>query len=790
LLLPKTNYMRSLLFTAFWAMLMVSLQAQPFDFETEASGSTGTLVNGWVGAPTTNFRWLADVGGTGSPGTGPAVDHTLGTAAGVYMYTEASAPAVTGDVATLTSPTLSLTGLTFPALEFWYHKFGADMGDLFVEINDNGTWVVLDSIIGSTQGSEVAPWLKKSVFMGGYGNSVEVRFRAVCGAGFTGDMAVDDVNVIDLPAFDGGLIDVYTTSEYLQYPLQQAPSGIFAGGTVANLGGDTLTNVRLVVSAGTFLDSATQAILLPGAVATLQLTNPISLPLAAGSVTPFYTLVSDQTDASPGDNLATGAAITVSDSIYARDDSSFTGSLGIGPGTEGVLGQNFEIFQTDTLTSVSFFLNAPPIGQDIWVDIYTFNDSPQSIIATTDTLNIPVDTPAWYTLQICPVELQPGTYFLGVNEGDANIALGTTTEYFTPNAGWVIFGANPWQPSEFYGFELSYLLRANLATPTILDLDLGPDTTICALDQITLDPGPGFLNPLWFGLVDTPTITISPNNSAFLIARGINGCIYTDTINVSAFPISSPGVDDSLELCVNAGQIGLLDFLGGTPDAGGTWVDNDNSTGLLGGDFDPVLSGAGTYSLTYTVNDTCGYDSSATLTISVLPAPAGADADSSILDVDPTLDLNTLLSSNATLGGTWSDPSSSGGLTNNLFVPAGVAAGVYPLLYIVENEDCGRDTATITITVELKVNIKGLNGLSFGLYPNPNQGEFSLSFAQTTAANKTVVVLDQLGRQVHEEVITGAADTHRINLTSLPQGIYLLRVSAGQQSGQRQVIIK
>jgi hypothetical protein len=776
---------------ALGAMLMASLQAQPFDFETEVSGSTGTFVNGWIGAPTTGFSWRADVGGTGSPGTGPAVDHTLGTATGVYMYTEASAPAAAGDVATLTSPTLTLTGLAFPAVEFWYHKFGGNMGDLYVEINDNGSWVVLDSIIGATQGAEVAPWLRRSVFIGGYGNSVEVRFRAVCGADFTGDMAIDDVGLIDLPAFDGSIESVYTTNEYVQYPLPHAPTGTFAGGTVTNRGGDTLTNLRLIVSAGTYLDSATLPTLLPGAGATLQLTSLI--PLAFGATVPTYTLVSDQPDANPGDNFATGDPVVISDTVYARDDSSFTGSLGIGPGTEGVIGQNFEIIQTDTLTSVSFFLNAPPKDQKIWVDIYTFNNAPSTIIGTSDTLVIPSDSAAagvWYTLPVCPLELLPGTYFLGVNEGDSNITLGSTTRYFVPNSSWVIFAANPWQPSEFYGFSVAYLLRANLGRPRLLDLDLGPDTTICARDEITLDPGPGFLDPLWFGLVDTPTITIGANDSAFVVARGINGCTYTDTINVSAFPIADPGLDDSLELCVNKGQVGLIDFLGGTPDAGGTWVDDDNSMGLVGGDFDPTLSDTGTYNLTYTIIDTCGYDSSATLTISVLPAPAGADADSTVSDTSPVVDLRALLSSDADTTGTWSDPANSGGLTGSSFDPSAVNAGVYSLLYISQSEECGLDSATVTITVELGSSIKGLSALSFGLYPNPNQGEFSLSFTPATAGTKTLVVLDQLGRQVYEEVITGTAATHRINLGSLPQGIYLLRVSTDQRSGQRQMVIK
>ena len=48
------------------------------DFEGDGTGS----VCGWEQDPNDDFDWTLDKGGTGSAGTGPAFDHTLGTAAG------------------------------------------------------------------------------------------------------------------------------------------------------------------------------------------------------------------------------------------------------------------------------------------------------------------------------------------------------------------------------------------------------------------------------------------------------------------------------------------------------------------------------------------------------------------------------------------------------------------------------------------------------------------------------------------------------------------------------------
>ncbi|MCA9323377.1 MAG: hypothetical protein KDB53_21745, partial [Planctomycetes bacterium] len=62
----------------------IRAQAQPLgytqDFETFAPCGTSTstvcpLPAGWTNLSSDNFDWLPDVGGTGSSGTGPAVDH-------------------------------------------------------------------------------------------------------------------------------------------------------------------------------------------------------------------------------------------------------------------------------------------------------------------------------------------------------------------------------------------------------------------------------------------------------------------------------------------------------------------------------------------------------------------------------------------------------------------------------------------------------------------------------------------------------------------------------------------
>jgi hypothetical protein len=63
------------------------------DFETGIVGTPGTLPIQWTNEIDDDFDWHVDNGGTPSSATGPTVDHTLGTAAGIYVFTETSGPA-------------------------------------------------------------------------------------------------------------------------------------------------------------------------------------------------------------------------------------------------------------------------------------------------------------------------------------------------------------------------------------------------------------------------------------------------------------------------------------------------------------------------------------------------------------------------------------------------------------------------------------------------------------------------------------------------------------------------
>jgi PKD repeat protein len=172
------------------------------DFETFISntGATG-LDNGWTTSPKETpigYRWNPNTATTPSGSTGPGIDNTLGTPLGHYMFTEATS-SNSGDVAIFTTPCIVITGEQ-PILEFYTHRYGSNMGNLHLDIYDGTTWIndIIPTILGQSQALGSSPYSLNIVDLTSFVNqTVQVRFRAIRGNGYRGDMALDDVRIYD-----------------------------------------------------------------------------------------------------------------------------------------------------------------------------------------------------------------------------------------------------------------------------------------------------------------------------------------------------------------------------------------------------------------------------------------------------------------------------------------------------------------------------------------------------------------------------------------------------------------
>ncbi|MGK0253213.1 MAG: PKD repeat protein [Mariniflexile sp.] len=180
------------------------------DFDTfEMAGN-----NGWTGTDVTEngYNWLSNSGKTPSDGTGPLADKSSPDGLGTYIYAEATG-AKPGDIAEFVSPCISVT-YENSELEFAYHMFGKNIGELHVDIKteDGYTNDVIPALIGSQQNNQSDAFLIKDIDLSSYVNqTIKIRFRAIRGSGWDGDIAIDDI-------FIKTIITAITNNDVKVYP--------------------------------------------------------------------------------------------------------------------------------------------------------------------------------------------------------------------------------------------------------------------------------------------------------------------------------------------------------------------------------------------------------------------------------------------------------------------------------------------------------------------------------------------------------------------------------------------
>lgn len=163
--------------------------------------NTCDLGEGWINLSNNendDIDWITWHGGTNTFNTGPEVDHTTGNDDGKYLYLEASVICF-NKMAVLMAPGIDLTGAQSPALDFWYHAYGSDMGRLHVDVFDGAMihYDVMEPVVGD-QGDE---WKNAVVDLSAFnGKVIGLRFRGITGGADKSDLALDDITITDVTA--------------------------------------------------------------------------------------------------------------------------------------------------------------------------------------------------------------------------------------------------------------------------------------------------------------------------------------------------------------------------------------------------------------------------------------------------------------------------------------------------------------------------------------------------------------------------------------------------------------
>ena len=106
-------------------------------------------------------------------------------------------------------------------------------------------------------------------------------------------------------------------------------------------------------------------------------------------------------------------------------------------------------------------------------------------------------------------------------------------------------------------------------------------------------------------------------------------------------------------------------------------------------------------------------------------------------------------------------------------------------------ESGGQVTITVGFSPYVMTGIKQGNnfGKELKIFPNPNRGVFYIKLPENTTGNYDMTIIDIKGKKIHYELIPDN-DLYQIMFTSIPKGIYLVKISNSLFSAKRKIIIQ
>lgn len=103
----------------------------------------------------------------------------------------------------------------------------------------------------------------------------------------------------------------------------------------------------------------------------------------------------------------------------------------------------------------------------------------------------------------------------------------------------------------------------------------------------------------------------------------------------------------------------------------------------------------------------------------------------------------------------------------------------------------GACTQTTSILVEYATGIENINATTLNIFPNPNKGNFEVSFDLKKATDVTVSVFNAQGKEVHAETFAANAgnNSKNISLNNLSSGIYIVKMNVDGGSVSRRITL-
>lgn len=300
--------------------------------------------NGWVAATQNgpvNFE-ITNTGHANDAGSSFFIPALLTSTPAGWVLFDSDSDGTSGqqEDATLTSPVINLVTLGAPAsgpyqlkVEFEQFYAGWQADTLFLAVSDDGgaTWDEVE-IMNNSVGREGRPNPEiVSINVSPYiVDATNVRLRLRWTGNWDYGWQFDNVTIAELPDNDMKVVNVFrgdlvNSFMYSQVPKDQATPFVI-GADVENIGFMDQTNIAIqweifdpsMVSLGTGTSGATLGSLSNGENDTIWVTTTVT-PTVLGNYTINFTVVADQTDDAPANNMMEDDHFWLTTDTYAAD---------------------------------------------------------------------------------------------------------------------------------------------------------------------------------------------------------------------------------------------------------------------------------------------------------------------------------------------------------------------------------------------------------------------------------------------------------------------------------------
>lgn len=621
---------------------------------------------------------------------------------------------------------------------------------------------------------------------------------------------IDDVILTTPPANDLRVEDHFfnntndiTQKEeyYTRIPLKQANSEeVYFGALASNVGILPQSNTRIEANISgpqtTSNVSSTGITINPGSSnVPLNFAQPFRFLDGEGSYFGTVSVTSDSTDFTPGDN-SFNFNVIVTDTVYARDDNMLSSITERSPGT--ILTNTFEIFRTDTVTTLSTYVYHttanPSIGSVL--KMYLLDENYKLIAQSADKtiLNL-----GWQNFRVGPIQVQPGKYHVGVESISGNYWIGVDTDRQPPyGTTWICAGSTPgsggqggtWLPNDFPNIPFIRMhVKDYNCDPFVTNINVASTSTCNGTDgSIGLShlKGVAPFNYQWTALNPENSIT---NGQGTDSAYGLNPGFYrvritdntgcSEVFNVNVSNGGAPNFDSyssESETCYgsNDGNLEVV-MKGGSAPISYTW--SNGETGVGKSRIENLR--AGKYTVTVTDGGALGCNVVDSFQVGGPLAPINA----SVLATSESCDsCNNGILTFSIFGGTppysyaFTGPQNiPDGIVNNAGEPVNIlnlAPGFYNM-FVEDNNQCTyQNSYEVKMYNPLLVN-EFLNNNGFLVYPNPVADILRITTSNKLDKAITWELFDVTGKKIKS--FQQFRPNLELDVNELPSGNYFLQ---------------